>query len=72
MDPDEELPVTKGKLDLLIYPKVEIWDYAAGLLICRESGVLVTGIDGENDISKCNSLLAARELIHKKVLSKIG
>ena len=68
----ELIYMAEGKLDLLIYPKIEIWDYAAGLLICRESGVLVTGINGENDISKCNSLLAARELIHKKVLSKIG
>ena len=62
--------MAEGKLDLVMYPKINIWDYAAGLLICKESGVLVTGLKGESDIHQCKSLLAARELLHKKVLSK--
>ena len=64
--------MAEGKLDLVMYPKINIWDYAAGLLICKESGVLVTGLKGESDIHQCKSLLAARELLHKKVLSKIN
>ena len=63
--------MAEGKLDLIIYPHIDIWDYAAGLLICKESGVMVTGFNGEDEIHECKSLVAARELLHKKVISRI-
>tara|TARA_B100001564_G_scaffold332380_1_gene319230 strand:+ start:354 stop:1130 length:777 start_codon:yes stop_codon:yes gene_type:complete len=63
--------MAEGKLDLVIYPQIDVWDYAAGVLICKESGVLVTGIRGEEEIHNCKSILAAREILHKEILLKL-
>ena len=67
----ELIYMAEGKLDLIIYPEIDIWDSAAGLLICKESGVLVTGCKGEDNIYECRSLLAARESLHKIVLKEL-
>ena len=63
---------SKSKLDLVIYSEIDIWDFAAGLLICQESGVLVTGSKGKNDIHESRSLLAAKESLHKKIITQLS
>ncbi len=68
----ELIYMAEGKLDLVMYSEIDIWDFAAGLLICRESGVLVTGCKGEDNIYECRSLLAARESLHKMVLDELA
>ena len=64
--------IAEGKLDLVIYSEIDIWDFAAGLLICQESGVLVTGSKGKNDIHESRSLLAAKESLHKKIITQLS
>ena len=68
----ELIYMAEGKLDLTLYSEIDIWDSAAGVLICKESGVLVTGANGEDNIYECRSLLAARESLHKKVLNELS
>ena len=38
--------IAEGKLDLVIYSNIDIWDFAAGLLICKESGLAYPIRDG--------------------------
>ncbi|MAZ57646.1 MAG: hypothetical protein CMD73_03775 [Gammaproteobacteria bacterium] len=64
--------IAEGKLDLVIYSNIDIWDFAAGLLICQESGVLVTGSKGQNDINESRSLLVAKESLHKKIIAQLS
>ena len=64
--------IAEGKLDLVIYSNIDIWDFAAGLLICQESGVLVTGSRGQNDINESRSLLVAKESLHKKIVAQLS
>ncbi|MAZ57554.1 MAG: hypothetical protein CMD73_03305 [Gammaproteobacteria bacterium] len=64
--------IAEGKLDLVIYSNIDIWDFAAGLLICQESGVLVTGSKGHNDINESRSLLVAKESLHKKIIAQLS
>ena len=64
--------IAEGKLDLVIYSNIDIWDFAAGLLICKESGVLVTGAKGHNDINESRSLLVAKESLHKKIVAQLS
>ena len=64
--------IAEGKLDLVIYSNIDIWDFAAGLLICQESGVLVTGSRGQNDINESRSLLVAKESLHKKIIAQLS
>ena len=64
--------IAEGKLDLVIYSNIDIWDFAAGLLICKESGVLVTGSRGQNDINESRSLLVAKESLHKKIVAQLS
>tara|TARA_B100001769_G_scaffold24355_1_gene16115 strand:+ start:482 stop:1258 length:777 start_codon:yes stop_codon:yes gene_type:complete len=68
----ELIYMAEGKLDLTIYSEIDVWDSAAGLLICKESGVMVTDHNGEDNIYECRSLLAARESLHKMVLKKLS
>ncbi len=64
--------IAEGKLDLVIYSNIDIWDFAAGLLICKESGVLVTGSRCQNDINESRSLLVAKESLHKKIVAQLS
>lgn len=51
-----------GRFDLLLHGGQKLWDYAAGVLIAREAGCVLTGIDGDFDDQAVwqRSVLAAR------------
>lgn len=63
--------LAEGKLDLLVYPNIEVWDSAAGVLVCRESGLIVTDINGGNNIFSKKHLIAGRNSLHAKLLEKL-
>ncbi|MBT7236053.1 MAG: inositol monophosphatase [Gammaproteobacteria bacterium] len=67
----ELIYMAEGKIDLIIYPKIHIWESAAGILICKESGVFVTDFNGNDDIYNSKSLIASKEWLHKKILPKV-
>ena len=67
----ELIYMAEGKIDLIIYPKIHIWESAAGILICKESGVFVTDFNGNDDIYNSKSLIASKEWLHRKILPKV-
>ena len=68
----ELIYMASGKIDLIVYPKINIWESAAGALICKEAGVFVTDFSGEDDIYNSKSLIASKEWLHKKILSELN
>ncbi len=67
----ELIYLAEGKLDLVIYPHIEIWDSAAGSLICKESGLMVTDFDGKDDVLTNKSMISAKDWLHQKILLKL-
>ena len=67
----EFIYLAEGKLDLLVYPNIEVWDSAAGVLICRESGLIVTDLNGDNNIFSRKHLVAGRNSLHTELLKKL-
>ncbi len=68
----ELIYMAEGKIDLIIYPKIDIWESAAGILICKEAGVFVTDFKGEDDIYNSKSLIASKEWLHQKILPEVS
>ena len=68
----ELIYMASGKIDLIVYPEINIWESAAGVLICKESGVFVTDFSGEDDIYNSKSLIASKEWLHKKILPELN
>ena len=68
----ELIYMASGKIDLIVYPEINIWESAAGVLICKEAGVFVTDFSGEDDIYNSKSLIASKEWLHKKILSELN
>ena len=68
----ELIYLASDQLDLVIYPNIDIWDSAAGVLVCQESGLLLSNINGGQDIYNERSLIGAPTWLHKKILKKIN
>ena len=64
--------VAVGRVDGYWEIRLEPWDIAAGTLIARESGAVVTDRHGEQDIFiPPYSIVAANPILHKKILDVI-
>jgi myo-inositol-1(or 4)-monophosphatase len=65
--------VAHGRLDAFWPTKNQPWDVAAGVLLVREAGGLVTGRDGGNfDIWNPHFLSAAGAELHADLLGVLG
>ncbi len=65
--------VAHGRLDAFWATKIQPWDVAAGVLLVREAGGLVTGRDGGNfDIWNPHFLSAAGAELHADLLGVLG
>lgn len=61
--------LASGRLDAYWATSVKAWDVAAGILIARESGAKLTGIDGSPfDLSEPRLAGAANPLLHEQFL----
>lgn len=54
-----------GRLDLYINLSLAVWDLAAGMLLVREAGGLVTDPDGQPSTTRSDSIIAANQSVHK-------
>jgi myo-inositol-1(or 4)-monophosphatase len=63
--------VAAGKLDGFWELNLRPWDSAAGTLIAREAGALVTGFEGVEEPMHYESVLAANPVLHPAMLSVI-
>ena len=67
--------VAAGRLDGYWERKLQPWDMAAGQIIVRESGGIVSGIEGDDDPLKTGNLICGNEFIHAelvKILKPLG
>tara|TARA_Y100000996_G_scaffold120143_1_gene89900 strand:- start:273 stop:1052 length:780 start_codon:yes stop_codon:yes gene_type:complete len=64
--------LSSGSLDLIIYPSIDILDSAAGILLCKESGILISDIEGNDDIYNSTSIIAAKSWLHSKILKLLN
>lgn len=62
--------VAAGFLDAFVCVHFYEWDVAAGLLLVREAGGLVTDLQGGDDIFRHNTLLAAPVKLAKPLLNQ--
>ncbi|HVT56681.1 MAG TPA: inositol monophosphatase family protein [Xanthobacteraceae bacterium] len=63
--------VAAGRFDGFWERSLSPWDLAAGMLIVREAGGLVTDLDGDMKVLEKGSVLAGNEYIHGALLSAI-
>lgn len=60
--------VAAGRLDGMWYHRLNIWDFAAGVLLVQEASGMVTGVDGSPIITDGKgSVLATNGAIHRQV-----
>jgi myo-inositol-1(or 4)-monophosphatase len=61
--------VAAGRYDFWFEAYIKLWDFAAGALIVREAGGIVSGFDGNPDIAAGHHVLAsATPSLHKSAL----
>ncbi len=59
--------VASGRFDAYWERGIQAWDMAAGILLVREAGGMVTDMDGKDDMLKKGDILAASVPIHKSM-----
>ncbi len=67
--------VAAGRLDGYWERNLKPWDMAAGLIILREAGGIVSGIEGDDDPLKSGHVVCGNETIHAelvKILKPLG
>ncbi|MDE7169427.1 MAG: inositol monophosphatase [Mucispirillum sp.] len=62
----------KGVFDIYYETKLKPWDMAAGMIIVRESGGIVTHLNGQYHDMNSDSIIASNGLIHKEFLNLIN
>jgi myo-inositol-1(or 4)-monophosphatase len=60
--------VAAGRFDAFWERDLHAWDIAAGVLLVREAGGVVTNLDGSLDPLKNGDVLAANEVLHPQLL----
>jgi myo-inositol-1(or 4)-monophosphatase len=60
--------VATGRLDGYWERNLQQWDIAAGQIILREAGGIVTGIDGRDDALATGHVLCGNEYVHAELL----
>ncbi len=63
--------VARGKTEAIIIPGVNSWDVAAGALLVREAGGVVTDLDGQPWTIHSQDILASNKNIHSTLLKTI-
>jgi myo-inositol-1(or 4)-monophosphatase len=67
--------VAAGRLDGHWERNLQPWDMAAGQIIVREAGGIVSGIEGDDDPLKTGDLICGNEFVHAelvKILKPLG
>lgn len=64
--------VAAGRCDGFWETGLEPWDIAAGILIVKESGGMVTELDGREHKLTSKSILASNEALHSTLTKEIG
>ena len=57
-----------GGLDAIFFPRLGWWDIAAGMLLIKEAGGVITDFQGRNITKDYHSYLAGSRAVHKELL----
>jgi myo-inositol-1(or 4)-monophosphatase len=60
--------VAAGRFDVYWERGISAWDMAAGILLVREAGGVVSDLDGRDRMLDAGHLLAANEVLHRPLL----
>ncbi len=60
-----------GRFDAFWERNLKPWDVAAGILIVREAGGVVTDLDGRDRMMDCGHILACNEVLHRPLMEKL-
>ncbi|MEZ5842859.1 MAG: inositol monophosphatase family protein [Hyphomicrobiaceae bacterium] len=61
-----------GRFDAYWEHSIQAWDMAAGIVIVREAGGLVSDAEGKGEMLETGSVVAATPAIHKPLLGLLG
>lgn len=64
--------LASGRVDAVVHDRINLWDVAAGTVIAREAGALVTDLDGVDFSSGAIALLAAGPAVHRALLAELA
>jgi myo-inositol-1(or 4)-monophosphatase len=65
--------IAAGRYDFWFEAYIKLWDFAAGALLVKEAGGVVTGFNGNPDFSASHHVIAsANPILHTKVLNLLG
>jgi myo-inositol-1(or 4)-monophosphatase len=60
--------IAAGRFDGYWERNLQPWDLAAGQIIAREAGAIVTGITGNDDALKTGDVVCGNEFIHAELV----
>jgi myo-inositol-1(or 4)-monophosphatase len=60
--------VAAGRFDAFWERKLKPWDIAAGILLVREAGGVVSDLDGRDNMMECGHILATNDPLHRPLL----
>ena len=63
--------VAAGRFDAFWERGLKPWDIAAGMLLVREAGGVVSDLDGRDRMLETGDILAANDALHKPLLDLI-
>jgi len=63
--------VAQGRFDGYWERDIQPWDMAAGIVIIREAGGYVSGIDGKRDMLETGAIIAGNEAIQRELLKRL-
>jgi myo-inositol-1(or 4)-monophosphatase len=63
--------VASGRYDAYWDQRLEAWDMAAGMLLVREAGGVVTDLDGKTAKAATGGIAAGNQAVHKQVLAAL-
>jgi myo-inositol-1(or 4)-monophosphatase len=61
--------VAAGRLDGYWERNLQAWDMAAGILMIREAGGTVSGLQGDDDPLTTGHIVAGNEAIHRELVN---
>jgi len=64
--------VAQGRFDGYWERDIQPWDMAAGIVIIREAGGYVSGIDGKRDMLETGAIIAGNEAIQRELLKRLA
>jgi len=63
--------VANGRLDGFWEAELNLWDYAAGALLIKEAGGIISNFDGQETLAKQANLVAGNMSIHQQLMQAI-